>query len=184
MCIAIVKPEGQTIPLSVLEHCWNANPDGCGFALPDGAGGVTIHKALDWEEFVTLWDRYGDAAAPMLVHFRLATHGIVNLENCHPHRIAPGLAMVHNGIYHEKVPYTTPPRSDTVQLVKGVLQHMPPEDVTSPSGIRLIEDQDYGWSRTALLNGDGQFFIIRERRGEWIGGCWYSKKLAGLGRAA
>ena len=184
MCIAIVKPEGQSIPLSVLEHCWHTNPHGGGFALPDGAGGVTIHKTLDWEEFVTLWDRYADAAAPMLVHFRLATHGIVNLENCHPHRIAPGLVMVHNGVYREKVPYATPPRSDTVQLVKGVLQHMRPEDVTSPSGLRLIENQDHGWSRTALLNGEGRTFIIREHKGEWIGGCWYSKKHWELGLAA
>lgn len=184
MCIAIVKPSNRAIPLSVLEGCWQANPHGGGFALPDGAGRVTIHKTLDWEEFATLWDRYADAAAPMLVHFRLATHGIVNLDNCHPHRIAPGLVMVHNGVYHEKVPYATPPRSDTVELVKGVLQHMRPEDVTSPSGIRLIKDQDHGWSRTALLNGDGQIVIIREHKGEWIGGCWYSKRHWELGLAA
>ena len=40
MCVAIVKPKDRTIPLSMLEHCWDANPHGGGFALPDGAGGV------------------------------------------------------------------------------------------------------------------------------------------------
>ena len=54
MCIIVVKPETRTIPLPVLEHCWDTNLHGGGFALPDGAGGVTIHKALDWEEFVTV----------------------------------------------------------------------------------------------------------------------------------
>ena len=184
MCIAIVKPKDRTIPLSTLEHCWDTNPHGGGFALPDGTGRVTIHKTLDWEEFTTLWHQYADPAAPMLVHFRLATHGMVNLDNCHPHRIGPGLAMIHNGIYHEKVPYATPQQSDTAQLIRRILRHMPPEDVTSRSGIRLIKDQDHGWSRTALLDGDGRITIIREHKGEWIGGCWYSKKRRQLGLAA
>ena len=184
MCIAIVKPKGRTIPLSILEHCWDTNPHGGGFALPDGTGRVNIHKALHWEEFTALWHRYADPAAPMLIHFRLATHGDISLENCHPHRIGPGLAMVHNGIYHKKVPYTTPQRSDTAQLVHGLLRDMRPEDVTSPDGIRLIKDQDNGWSRTALLDGNGKHFIIREHKGEWIDGCWYSKNRWDLGLAA
>ena len=112
----------------------------------------------------------------MLIHFRAATHGMVNLENCHPHRIAPGLVMAHNGIYHTMARYVTPQRSDTVQFVRRVLRPMRPEDITSPSGLRMIRDQDYGWSRTVLLDGDGHYTIVREHKGEWIGGCWYSKK--------
>ena len=176
MCIAIVKPKGETIPLSMLENCWYANPHGGGFALPDGTGGVAIYKTLCWEEFTTLWDQHADPAAPMLIHFRVRTDGKVNLENCHPHRIHHDLALIHNGIYHEKVPYASRGRSDTAQLVYGILRHIPTEDITSPSVIQLIKDQDSGWSRTALLDGNGRYTIIREHKGEWIDGVWYSKK--------
>ena len=37
MCVAIYKPENiQTPSLDTLKKCWDANPDGAGFALCTG----------------------------------------------------------------------------------------------------------------------------------------------------
>ena len=47
MCVAIYKPENvQTPSLDTLKRCWDANPDGAGFALLTGGDkyAIEIHK--------------------------------------------------------------------------------------------------------------------------------------------
>ena len=144
MCIAIYKPSGQDISVDRLEHCWSQHPHGGGFAMPDSDGGVAIVKAMTWPDFVSGWERRADTALPMLIHFRWATHGHVNLANCHPHRISDDLVVIHKGVIAPMARYATSDRSDTALFVHRVLRQIPSGAVTSPGVATLSTGSSVG----------------------------------------
>ena len=84
MCVAIYKPENvQTPSLDTLKKCWDANPDGAGFALCTGGDkyAIEIHKGyMTWKQFKAAFEKYrlADFAGDMLLHFRIATHGSIS----------------------------------------------------------------------------------------------------------
>ena len=81
MCVAIYKPANVKTPsLDTLKRCWDANPDGAGFALLTGGDkyAIEIHKGyMTWKQFKAAFEKYrlADFAGDMLLHFRIATHG-------------------------------------------------------------------------------------------------------------
>ena len=116
MCVAIYKPKTVKTPsLETLKKCWDANPDGAGFALFTGNEeyALEIHKGfMTWKQFEAAFNKYrlADFSGDMLLHFRIATHGGINPGNTHPFSITKDVkllqalnvrtnyALIHNGI--------------------------------------------------------------------------------------
>lgn len=113
MCIAICQPEGvKTLSRSVFDECARTNDDGLGMAWidwskPEGqrlriwrstkSGAGKFDVAHFHEKYRLLHHQFGKRS-PFILHFRYTTHGETNQDNCHPFRVKPNLAMVHNGI--------------------------------------------------------------------------------------
>lgn len=95
MCILIVKPKGVQLPdYATLCRCANLNPHGFGFAMPN----KRPYKTLSFDKFIDALSRV-DEDMPMILHFRLATHGSIKQTNCHPFRDNKnGLIFAHNGV--------------------------------------------------------------------------------------
>jgi len=94
MCILIVKPAGAKMPsLTTLRACHQANPDGMGFATKSRS-----FKTLKFSEFVEQLGKVPENEA-CIIHFRFATQGSVNLDNCHPFFSGAdgGVFFAHNG---------------------------------------------------------------------------------------
>ena len=115
MCVAIYKPKRVNLPsLEILKQCWDANPDGAGFALLTGGGrAIEIHKGyMTWKQFVAAYEKYrlAEFSGDLLLHFRIATHGGVSPGNTHPFSLTKDVkllkhpnvrtnyALVHNGM--------------------------------------------------------------------------------------
>lgn len=115
MCVAIYKPKRVNLPsLEILKQCWDANPDGAGFALlTGGERAIEIHKGyMTWKQFVAAYEKYrlAEFTGDMLLHFRIATHGGVSPGNTHPFSLTKDVkllqhtnvrtnyALVHNGM--------------------------------------------------------------------------------------
>lgn len=116
MCVAIYKPENvQTPSLDTLKKCWDANPDGAGFALLTGNEkyAIEIHKGfMTWKQFMAAFEKYrlADFTGDILLHFRIATHGGISPGNTHPFSLTKDIkllkhtnvltnyALIHNGI--------------------------------------------------------------------------------------
>src|SRR4249919_3576665 len=100
MCIAILVPQGNTVPPETLVRAFNSNRDGAGFAYLK-KGEVIIDKGyMNLPDFLNKYKQLKDSKVqdngPMLIHCRIATMGKVCPENCHPFRLRDG-AMIHNG---------------------------------------------------------------------------------------
>lgn len=115
MCILVFKPKNVGFPSKeTLKNCFDANPDGSGYAWVDRSGISHIRKG-----FLTFHDFYESMSKNMekltkfdvSLHFRVATHGSVSSGNCHPFPISCKVEdlkatqldgkfkiMAHNGI--------------------------------------------------------------------------------------
>lgn len=95
MCVLIIKRAGIELPSDkILKMCHDANSDGCGFSTS-----TTLFKSLDFESFKRNLKKYVKIEDDCIIHFRLATHGSVKVENCHPFLDKEnGVVFAHNGI--------------------------------------------------------------------------------------
>ena len=172
MCVAIVQKPKHQITKKQLKACWENNPDGGGFAFVKN-NKVMIHKVLN--SFKAFWRAYNKARSEnplsvFLVHCRIMTSGLVNLENCHPFVVKKGLVMIHNGVID--VDLSEKNRSDTYHFTKK-LSRIKDDPINNQSYKWLIEES-IGSNKLAFLNAKNQFSIINESLGNWINGVWFS----------
>lgn len=125
MCIIIYRDNGNSMNFDVMRNLWNFNSHGAGYWIENkDKETVRFSKGfLEFEAFeksvrnekLKKTDRYA-------IHFRLATHGGINQELCHPFDVSHWSAtkgnskqiIMHNGII-DIAPKSG--RSDTVEYV-------------------------------------------------------------------
>ena len=170
MCIAILKPSDKTLDKSLLQACADNNPDGCGFAYNEDDK-IIIKKFMDFNSFWKEYKKVQDNKT-MLIHFRIATHGNVELANCHPFKLNNHMALIHNGIisgYGSK----TENLSDTKDFINKVIGNISYKMWKNPSFIKLVESA-IGYSKFVILDNSGKYYIINEKKGDWVDGVWFS----------
>lgn len=174
MCLLICKPKGISIPEEYLMKGYVGNSHGTGFAyVKDGT--VIIDKGyFDYKKFLTSYlEKTNNQTKAALVHFRFATHGAKDVDNCHPFKVGR-FAMAHNGVmrefgYSEK-------RSDTAILAQhlNVLAGYNNEIIKSQGLFNFLGDCISMTNKIAFLDVDESFYILHERSGHWDDGVWYS----------
>lgn len=171
MCIAILKPKDKILTKETLETCCKNNPDGMGFAYIDG-GTMYIKKYMKFNDFYKDYKKV-ETKSNMLIHFRIATHGKVEIDNCHPFWLNHRMALIHNGIipgYGEQNV-----KSDTRDFIDKVIGKISWKLMKNPSYRELI-GKAIGYSKLAILDITGDYWIINEKDGYWNDGVWFSNK--------
>lgn len=169
MCIAILKPKDINIDKEVLQTCCDSNPDGMGFAYVDN-GVVHIRKYMNFDTFYNDYIQV-ENKSNMLIHFRIATHGKVEVDNCHPFKLNHRMALIHNGIISGYGDKQT--KSDTRDFIDKVIGNISWKLWKNPS-YRTLVGNAIGYSKFAILDASGEYYIINESKGVWDGGVWYS----------
>lgn len=191
MCIIVAKNAGVEMPSDeTLKACWNKNPDGAGFMYAAN-GSVTIEKGfMSFESFRTaiknLGRQYDLAALPLVMHFRIGTHGANDARNTHPFPITHDAAelgtsrivtrrgaLAHNGIIdlcagHDKAD----PVSDTFRFVRDYASRLiEAADAIKDDWVQTVLFELAG-SKLTLLHPDGTIVNL----GSFIeeDGVWYS----------
>ena len=171
MCVAIYKPKKTNLPsLEILKQCWNANPDGAGFALrTDGEYAIEIHKGyMTWEQFLFAYEKYhlADFAGDLLLHFRIATHGGISPGLTHPFSLTKDVkllkhinvktnyALIHNGMLPIEPEGDI---SDTMEFCR----RLAPLYQNLPAALNLIQDMA-GNNKIAVMTRDKVHLF-----GEW-----------------
>jgi len=156
MCLIIDAPAKATIPDYIISTAIPRNNDGWG-AIWHRDGVTHAKRSLDMSQlpkFLRSIQNYN-----RLIHLRLKTHGVVNIDNCHPFRVADGLYFMHNGIMAE-FDSVQPNLSDTAEFVRAILK--PAVEGRNPMTIL-----DEFWFRNMLdkYAGTSQRFAIMDARG-------------------
>lgn len=173
MCIAILN-RVNTLSYKTFKQCWNNNPDGAGLTFFDGKNIQIIKEMKSVKNFYTQYKeiRTKYPTIDIAIHFRIATHGGVNLTNCHPFKVNKQTAFIHNGVI-SKVD-ATKEFSDTFIFNETILKKLPPNFVTNETILELL-DSYIGYSKLVIISGKN-YAIVNESAGHWNAGNWYSNE--------
>lgn len=165
MCVLVVKPSGTPmLPKYVLRAMSIANPHGCGYACKSGS-----FRSLDFETFYKRLSRIPEDEN-VIIHFRLATHGSVKVNNCHPFK-ANGVYFAHNGILD------ITPRGDMTDSETAFKDVLLPiikkHDSIFTEDLKNKCNEIRGWSKFAFLK-DGK--VMMSGAFEKYRGCFVSNK--------
>ena len=189
MCIIAIKPRGAKLPSDeTLRRMFAHNPHGAGFMFPCN-GLVEIRKGfMTYDGFRqalrNVCDRLGEDT-PLVMHFRITTHGGTCPENTHPFPLTNEIADMRRlsshakiGVAHNGIINSVKPRannvSDTMEFTASVLFPVFRKNHKFFKTQRImnsIRDSING-SRMCFMDGAGEIYRV----GAWIqdGGCWYS----------
>lgn len=147
---------------TTLRAAYEANPHGCGFVSPSLA-----YKGMSFKKLLKRLKRV-PTDEPCLMHFRLATHGSICKENCHPYNF-DDVWFMHNGILDVK------PFGDLTDSETAFLQYFAP--AIHKYGYHAVRTDEIinhyrGSSRFAFMRGhDVRLFGEYYRRND---NCYYS----------
>ena len=182
MCIAILN-NGKSISKSKLKTCWDNNDDGAGMLyIQDGvlvAEKFPNEGLQNDDNFAKFYERYNAVKSsesgdlPMLVHFRIATHGTTP-EYLHPFFVSDTLGLIHNGIIHG---FGSAEFSDTAEFT-NLLSKLPGVTSCDILDNPFVNDAIHMYLETSnklvFLDNTGEYRIFNEQMGEWIGDNWFS----------
>ena len=187
MCIIAAKPAGVPMPdEEILRAMWNSNRDGAGFMYAE-RGKVRIEKGfMKYQAFADALEKVRSrldlTATPVVLHFRITTHGGTKPENTHPFPITDNMGALRKltattdvGVAHNGIIPITARRgvSDTMTYIASQLAPLKralPRFYENKHAMQLIENAIE--SRMAFLTGAGKIYTI----GHFIedGGVLYS----------
>lgn len=175
MCIAILNTKG-TINKETLRTCWNNNNDGAGMIYVTDKNVLVTYKELhSFDKFYKEYNKQRklNKDSNFVLHFRIATSGKIDLNNCHPFKVSKDLAFVHNGMID--IEQLNKDVSDTYTFNQTILKELGKNFLYNEAIIRLIENY-IGYSKLIFLNNFNEATIINELLGDWDGDNWYSNK--------
>lgn len=172
MCIVIVNQKNNTLSKKVLRTCAENNPDSFGLMFHDGNKIVT-YKTLNAKDFINSYYHFKLLAKnEMILHFRIATAGLIDINNCHPFEVSPNLFYMHNGIISEHS-HAKSMFSDSYLFNERILKKLPLNFLDSQGCIELISKYVEGSKLVFLWNDEVR--IINEHLGITASnGNWFS----------
>ena len=175
MCLIIHRDNPSTeIPAALLSEGLKRNSDGWGIMFAEG-GKIETRRGLDSASFWPTLRELGER--PLTIHFRWATHGRKDTNNCHPFTILDGqYAVMHNGIFG--IPTNLAPgASDTFHWAHLVLAPMLKEyheNFGHPDLTGLLESVTGAGNKVTILRADGAHVTLNASEGTTYKGLWLS----------
>jgi hypothetical protein len=182
MCIIVYKPENKQVEKDVLKTCFESNNDGFGFSYVENESLYRLRSvSKDFEKFWSHYQKHQHKS--LLMHFRVRTHGEINIENCHPYVINDDWVLFHNGTltaYGKLAHKRKDKPSDTLVFTENLMQPLltkhPEAFSDEDSEIKFLVEDHIFPSRMALMNSSGKVILLNETSASarWNEGVWFS----------
>lgn len=180
MCIIAAKPAGVRFPSDdTIRTMWNANPDGAGIMYPDKENGKAVVRIEKGFMSLTAFNaalaelkkRFDLDKLPVVMHFRITTHGGTCPELTHPFPIAnsatllrklrstAAVGVAHNGIIRSVTPGKD--MSDTSEYIRSQLYPLMralPSFTHNTHALELVKNAI--GSKMAFLEADGTITTV------------------------
>lgn len=172
MCLIIASESGIKPDAVVMHQAYTDNPHGIGIMWCED-NHVKVWKGWKVQKAIKQLGKIPDGA-PLVIHFRWATHGTVDTANCHPFEVQKDLYLAHNGVIHD-VPLTNPKRSDTWHFAQMLREAgLTADEVREQGNVKAIGDMVGAGNKLAFLDSQGRVTIVNRGCGvEWQG-MWFS----------
>lgn len=175
MCIIAAKASGVAMPdRKTIRRMWDANPDGAGIMYIE-KGCVRIEKGfMKYKSFAKKLDqlehRLDMTQTPVVMHFRITTHGGTRPENCHPFPITDSIGALKKtqsssdiGVAHNGIIPITPRKdiSDTMEYIASQLAPLKralPRFYENKNAMLLIKNAID--SKMAFLTKEGKIYTV------------------------
>lgn len=161
MCLLIAKLKGSTWQPSFEEqsNAWQSNPHGFGAAWITKKGTLVYQKTLKQKDVAGIIKSI-PKASPCLLHWRMATHGVKTVENCHPFPCFGNEWIgAHNGVLHQQQCIGS--KTDSESFLIG-LEGQEPNIDDIEQRISVL-----GYGKFAFLSNQGEIRIANEDDGSW-----------------
>ncbi len=175
MCIAFYAPPKTTIDRDTLRRCFEANPHGAGFIIPTPNGPKVKKGFFDFKSWAdAISHNLRRNKHGVIGHCRIATHGNIDVVNCHPHSIeSHGAAFVHNGIIGQHCVKDSK-FSDSILFGKEILEELP-QNWNELDGVKAkIETYIGKYNKIIYVFKNGIVEILNKSSGVESEGVWYS----------
>lgn len=183
MCLIIANLNATTIPAEHISNAYGNNPHGFGVMWAENRKLKILRGMYSLNTVHAVIRSIEARNLPFVAHFRYATHGTKNAENCHPFFVADefgGIGMVHNGTLLGPE-WKTENASDTNILSRVIGKHLVKGDFTADdlfsetdTVIGIPYGKALGSDKLVFMSGEGDVSIYNEKNGHMIEGRWYS----------
>ena len=169
MCLIIASRNGSVVTDSELLKAYRANPDGWGIVWHNGR---LLETRKGFNSSALLKAQAAAKGHPYVTHLRWATHGTINVGNCHPFRVNRKLWMAHNGVL-SCVKIERENRSDTWHLAK-LLSNVAPNELYNKSFQKTLSGVIGMSNKLAFIDINSTITMINESCGHWVKDIWLS----------
>lgn len=179
MCILIHHPANVSFSDALLNDFYSHNSDGFGAMYSEG-GKLVVVKTLGKPQEINALYKDALKGRECIIHYRMKTHGDIDMDNCHPYKVTDDIWMAHNGILSMGNPVDKS-KSDTWHFIKYMLR---PALEANPM---LIFDADYqlyledmigASNKFAFMHSSGESVVINYDAGVEHEGAWLSNTYA------
>lgn len=163
----------------LIANVYNANPDGLGVMYSDGRK-LHVRKVLprNPDEARQFIESLPDSDSDQMIacHWRMKTHGLVDMTNCHPYRVNDSTYLAHNGILHTGNA-ADPERSDTWHFIENYLSTLPTDALHDKKFLAMLGEFIKN-NRFAIMSADGRLSVVNREQGIEAEGIWFSNTYA------
>lgn len=174
MCLLICSPSGRINDPQTLSRGFENNMYGAGYAYSYNNGLFVKKGFFDFDDFFKSYSKI-PKNAPNIVHFRLATSGKYNEENCHPFNVNENLAFAHNGVF--SCVKGDDFHSDTYKFNELICKPLfsKNESLILEDATKFVLYKTIGsYNKIAFIKNSGEIIIVNEEAGYWENGIWFS----------
>lgn len=179
MCLLIHQPQGVVLPSDALADFYSKNEDGFGAVINDGGKVEVIKMVGSLSQTIEMYEKMV-AGKESIIHFRMRTHGDIDLANCHPYTvIEKRLWLAHNGILSCSNPVDSK-MSDTWHIIKYLIKPVAESNfdmIFDPDWAKVVGNQ-IGANKFALMDDRGRVAIVNRNAGVEHFDCWLSNTYA------
>ena len=187
MCLLITQNKNsQKLSNEWLEDFYTSNSDGLGVMYAQN-NELIVEKFLpkNAKDLAHFYKNH-IAGRDCAYHFRMRTHGDIDLFNCHPYEVLNkkehglDLWLMHNGILSTGNKADTT-KSDTWHYIRDYLRPMlidNPDFAFHPSFAQIVGSHISTSNKFVLMDNSGRMVTINQEQGVYWGGLWLSNTYA------
>lgn len=189
MCLLMqINKETPAFSDEFLRGVFQKNADGLGIMWVED-GKLHMYKALPQtlDEAIKIF-RDNTQGRDCCCHWRMKTHGDIDLTNCHPYPVfgfdgeesEHPMLLMHNGVLSTGNQKDTT-KSDTWHYVRDFVRPMldgRPELLHSEAFLKLVESHIGSGNKFAMLGTDGKPVVFNRKAGVEYNGAWLSNTYA------